>query len=247
MMSQVFNVKVVIFERIDFSGQECFLLLRSWLRNLHLLLAPSPLHGRIKRCILNAKLSWNKTMESLLWFLPSNLACLETHLNLESDKYSGKETYQTDRLIRDLTGGTHPSIFFENTAHYIAERTCTTCVSRLPVRLQDSSIHQLIPCIRNSRQAPMAAILNSLSSHSLIICLIYHSIYRRVRVLSVGCEPTNVQVSYWRFHPMKNVLQNFHLWRVLSQVFLVEDGLGFFVALSSRVPLPSSATENRFF
>lgn len=106
---------------------------------------------------------------------------------------------------------------------------------------EQRSIKKLVPWIRHTRQAPVAAVLRFLCSNLFFHGFVSFSVYGRVPILPVICQPTDVQIHNWGFHLFQDILQSSHLGGILGEISLVKDWLSFFVAPPSWIPLASPA------
>lgn len=78
-------------------------------------------------------------------------------------------------------------------------------------------IEQLIPCIRDSRKAPVAAILNAgWSSFTGVL-----PIYRWVTIDPKSRQIRNVENGHRCFHLLYNLLQDYILFRNLSHIGII--------------------------
>lgn len=116
--------------------------------------------------------------------------------------------------------------------------TCCSFACEIIVGYEQSRIEKLIPGVRNTRKAPMAAILE----HSRASWDFPLPVNWRVPILSVVCHPCNVEIKHWRLHFCYDRFKHSHHPWICCNVCVTGYGLHFAMAGSPSVPLPFPIT-----
>jgi hypothetical protein len=112
---------------------------------------------------------------------------------------------------------------------------------RMLLLQQNLCVEKLVPGVRYSREAPVAAVLVQLRRLPLLFSQLLLAVGRRVGLLPVVGHPCYVQVHDGRFHPTEHLLQNAHLLWVRREVLAIRYWLCFLVTTAARIPLASTA------
>ena len=126
--------------------------------------------------------------------------------------------------------------------------SCTRTSPHLPLLLhrmllfqKNLCVEKLVPGVRYSRKAPVAAVLVQLRRFSLLFSQLLLAVDWRVGLLPVVSHPCYVQVHNGCFHPMEHLLQNAHLCWVWREVLVIHYWLCFLVTTAAWIPLTPTA------
>ena len=110
----------------------------------------------------------------------------------------------------------------------------------LLVMFEELSIYDLVPCIRNTREAPMAAILVSQKWYSLLLCQILLPVNWWMGINPEITHSCNVQIEDWKLHPPHYWLKNpQHTW-IFWQICLILNWHSLVITLPTRIPSSTS-------